>query len=110
MANFWAKVKIMKRRARSTFGNRSRMDGREEYIIKIPGFSGELRKSMTEEEAQEFMEKSNKKAFCEAAEASSSGLYGYERFGKYGVSKGGMKNVIARNAARAFADTRKSKE
>ena len=107
--NFWAKCTMQKRRHRSAFG-RNRVSGREEYIIKIPGFSGELRKSMTSDEAKEFIEKSNKRAFVEAAEASSSGLYGYERFGKYGKSKSGANNVMMRAAARAFADKRKKKE
>ncbi|CAL9959778.1 hypothetical protein VPHD148_0046 [Vibrio phage D148] len=110
MASFWAKIQIMKRKARSTFGNRSRMDGREEYILKLPGWSGELRKHMTEEEAESMMESYNKKAFCEAAEASKDGLYGYERFTQYGNGDNGMKFTMMRAASRAFADTRKEKK
>lgn len=112
MSKFWAKVKIMKRRARSTFGNRSRMDGKEEYIIKIPGWSGELRKYMTEDEALELMEDSNMEAFREAAEASKGGLYGYERFTKYGYGKdaGSMLGLVGRMASRGFADKRREKK
>lgn len=110
MANsFWAKCSLQRRRHRSAF-NRGRTSGHEEYIIKIPGFSGELRKSMTAEEAEKFIEKSNKSAFMEAAEASKSGMYGYERFGKYGASKSGSLNVALRAASRAFCDKRKKKE
>ena len=106
-ATAWCKVNISRRKIRSTFGNRTRTDGREEFILKIPGFSGELRKIMTMEEAMEWVEKTNGRAFCEAAEASKSGLHGYEQFSKFGECKFGTRNVAIRAASRAFCDKRK---
>lgn len=110
MSKFWVNAKMLRRKARSTFGNRSRVDGKEEYIIKIPGFSGELRKYMSEEEAIELIEKSNKSAFKQAASASKSGVYGYEQFSKHGYaddSCGSMGFFMAKAASRGFADKRK---
>lgn len=37
----------------------TRSDGREEYVIRIPGFTGELTKFMTEREVLEFCAKNN---------------------------------------------------
>ena len=109
MSNAWAKVKMMKRRSRQTFGNRQRTDGKEEFIIKIEGFSGELRRTMSDKEAESWLENTNKAAFMSAAKASESGVYGVERFNKYGKGGNGIKSVIMRTAARGFADS-KSKE
>lgn len=113
----WAKVRMMKRKSnssssRNAFGlnrNRKRGDGREEYIIKIPGFSGELRKFMTEKEAVEWLEASNKDAFMSAANASKAGIHGVERFNQYGYADAGTGNIMARAAARAFSDIKKEK-
>ena len=104
MSNAWAKIKMMKRRNRHTFGNRQRVDGKEEFIIKVEGFSGELRRTMTEKEAEAWVENTNKAAFTAAAKASESGVYGVERFNKYGKGGNGIKSVIVRAAARSFAD------
>lgn len=105
--NAWAKIKMMKRRARQTFGNRQRIDGKEEFIIKIEGFSGELRRTMSEKEAEAWIENTNKAAFMSAAKASESGVYGVERFNKYGKGGNGIKSVMMRVAARGFADNKK---
>lgn len=99
----WAKVRIQKRKNRSTFGgSRNRHDGRDEYVIKVPGFSGELRKYMTEDEAREWVEKSNKAAFMSAAEASKRGLFGVEEFTKNGSGQSGFRSVMIKAAARGF--------
>lgn len=104
MSSAWAKIKMMKRRARHTFGGRQRVDGKEEFIIKIEGFSGELRRTMSEKEAEAWIEKTNKAAFMSAAKASKSGVYGVERFNKYGAGGNGIKSVMMRAAARSFSD------
>ena len=109
MSNAWAKVKIMKRKARHTFGNRNRVDGKEEFIIKIPGFSGELRKTMSTKEAEEWVEATNKAAFMSAAEASEGGVYGVERFTKYGKGANGMRSTMVRAAARGFAEVKEKR-
>lgn len=109
--NAWAKIKMLKRRAVTSFGNRmNRKDGKEEYIIKIEGFSGELRRTMTEKEATAWIENTNKAAFMSAAKASESGIHGVERFTKYGKSSNGMSSVIMRAAARGFADKREEEK
>lgn len=104
MSNAWAKVKIMKRKARSTFGHRQRIDGKEEFILKVEGFSGELKRVMSDTEAEAWVENTNKAAFMSAAKASESGVYGVERFNKYGKGGNGIKSVMMRVAARGFAD------
>ena len=106
----WAKVIINKRRLRSTFSNRQRIDGKEEFIIKVEGFSGELRRTMSDKEAEAWVENTNKSAFMSAAKASESGIYGVERFNKYGKSGNGMKSVIMRAAARGFSDIKPKEE
>lgn len=109
----WAKVRIEKRRTRTmTFtGMRSnRSDNREEYVLRIPGFTGELRKYMTEKEAEEWVIKTNKSAFESAAEASKEGIYGYEEFSKHGSCTGrDMFAAIGRTASRAFGVTKEKK-
>lgn len=115
-SSVWAKVRIQKRSTTTNtrsygFGrNKKRHDGREEYIIKMEGFSGELRKYMTEAEAIKWVESSNKNAFMSAAKASKNGVYGVDSFTKYGNASSGTGNVIARMAARAFCDIRKKEE
>lgn len=105
--NAWAKVKMMKRRIRHTFGNRNRVDGKEEFIIKIEGFSGELRRTMSETEAEAWIVNTNKAAFMSAAEASKSGVYGVERFNKHGKGGNGITSIVVRAAARSFSDSPK---
>ena len=111
MGKAWAKVKVMKSRRSShrSFGssNRTNTGGREEFILKVEGFSGELRRTMTPKEAEEWVERTNKAAFMSAAKASKSGIYGVERFNKHGSGGNGHKSVIMRAAARGFADDKK---
>lgn len=105
--NFWAKVNIKKRELRRSFGRMRHKSGSEEYVIKIPGFSGELRKTMTPSEAEEFVRGSNKKAFTAAAEASKGGIDGYERFTRYGKSDNGLNAIVGRALARSLKDKKK---
>ena len=100
----WFKATICRRKqqTRYTFGSRRRMDGREEYVIKVPGWSGELRKYMTAEEASEWVNKSNKAVYCEAAEASKSILYGYEEFSANGKPGSHMNRAVGKMLARGF--------
>lgn len=105
--NFWAKVSIKKRELRRSFGRLTHRSGTDEYVIKIPGFSGELRKTMTPKEAEKFVRSSNESAFIAAAEASKGGLKGYERFTRYGKSDNGVASVMGRALARGFKDRSK---
>lgn len=105
----WVSAVITKRQYRHSFQNRARTDGTEEFIIKVEGFSGELRKVMTEKEAEEWVEKTNKSAFMAAASASSAGLYGIEQFNKHGKGGRGMDSVIMKVASSAFADKKEIK-
>lgn len=71
---------------------------------------GELRKYMTEKEAEEWVIKTNKSAFESAAEASKEGIYGYEEFSKHGSCTGrDMFAAIGRTASRAFGVTKEKK-
>ena len=114
MSKAWVKVKVMKGRRGNhrSFGShgRDRMNGKEEFILKVEGFSGELRRSMTPKEAEDWVEKTNKSAFMSAAKASKSGAYGVERFNKHGSGGGGLKSVMMRAAARGFADSKEGKD
>lgn len=104
----WAKVKIAKRQIRRTFGRRTpSREGLEEYVIKIEGFSGELRKTMTAKEANAWVEKSNGAAFKAASEASRGGLNGVEEFTKYGKGTHGMSTVVMRALAKNLGDSNK---
>lgn len=106
MSTAWARIKMMKRRSRNTFSNRQRIDGKEEFIIKVEGFSGELRRTMSEKEAEAWIASTNKAAFMAAAKASETGVYGVERFNKHGKGGNGLKSVMMRVAARGFADSK----
>lgn len=89
---------------RSVFHRRYRSDNRKEFIITIPGFTGELRKYMTEEEASKWVRENNKYAFISAAKASKSGLHGYEEFEATGKPGAGFCGAVGRAVARGFAD------
>ena len=109
----WAKVKVALRRSRNTFGSNTfslSSGGRLEMVIKIPGFTGELRCYMTEEEAEKWVKDSNKAAFVAAAEASRTGLYGIEEFTKTGSGNTGFRSVMMKAAARSFAKEKEKKE
>ena len=61
---------------------------------------------MTDKEAEAWIENTNKAAFMSAAKASESGVYGVERFNKYGKGGNGMTSVVMRVAARSFSDSK----
>ena len=86
------------------------MDGREEFVIKIEGFAGELRRTMSVKEAERWVNDTNKASFMEASKASKSGPYGVERFNQYGSGASGFNHTMARIAARGFADTKEDKK
>lgn len=100
----WSRVSLIKRPYRNSFAFRTRNDGKEEFILKVPGFSGELRKIMTPKEAEEWVANTNEAAFMAAASASASGIYGVEEFAKNGRGGRGLESVIAKYASKAFAD------
>lgn len=110
MSSAWARVKVMKRKSRHTFGSNRRVDGKEEFILKVEGFTGELRRVMTESEAESWVQKTNKAAFMSAAKASETGVYGVEKFNKFGTGGNGIKSVIMKAASRGFADNKKPEE
>lgn len=107
----WARIDISKREIRRGFGRRRYgREGVDEYVIKIEGFSGELRKTMTAEEASSWVKRSNGAAFKAAAKASEIGVEGYERFTKHGKVSSGMSHVIMRAAGRSFGKKKETKD
>lgn len=88
----WAKIDIRKRH-RYAF-QRSIVDshGREEYVIRIPGFYGELRKSMTPKEFASFVEANNKATYKAVVKAAS--MNGERGFSTKGFSQGGMNDIM----------------
>lgn len=109
MKKAWAKISIGKREVRRTFSRRHNHGETSEYVIKVKGFSGELRKIMTDKEATEWVKNSNKDAFLSAAKASKDGLHGFERFSKDGEVALGMRNVMMRTAGRSLFKPRKER-
>lgn len=111
----WAKVLITRREKRTTFSSSyssssTRHDGKKEYVVKMNGWSGELRKWMTDEEAEEWRRRSNRKAFLSAAEASKKGLYGIEQFSKRGDPSANRIHSFGRLVKHAFADREENKD
>ncbi len=96
MRTAWAKVrmKLSKKSVRriTSFGSArtdrtNRSDGKKRYALTVKGFEGELIGYMTDEEADAWIESSNRKALVSAAKASSDGIDGIKEFSASGVSR-----------------------
>ena len=88
----WAKLSIRKRYTYAFRRSTADSSGREEYVITLPGFYGELRKSMTPRECEEFIEKNNHVTYSAVKKAAS--MNGEVGFTKKGFSQGGMNDVM----------------
>jgi len=82
MDQTYVKVELRRRTIRRNWSGFN--DGKFEYVIKIPGFIGELKRRMTPKEADEFCKRNNLKAYKDAEYASQMGIYGKDSF-KRGV-------------------------